>query len=115
MVVLDAHLLLGKLHYAMGMYEEALKHYQQAELHTLTEKPLPCRSLRIIAESYAIKGLHQILFKSFSTLLVCTSALLFLIPHIIACQLNKGMIYIYHSLLSYIFHLTNFFFNNSVL
>lgn len=94
---MDAHLLLGKLHYAMGMYEEALKHYQQAELHTLTEKPLPCRSLRIIAESYAIKGLHQILFKSFSTLLVCTSALLFLIPHIIACQLNKGMIYIYHS------------------
>ncbi|OAD59814.1 Tetratricopeptide repeat protein 7B [Eufriesea mexicana] len=57
LVVLDAHLLLGKLHYAMGMYEEALKHYQQAELHTLTEKPLPCRSLRIIAESYAIKGL----------------------------------------------------------
>ncbi|CAK9798302.1 Tetratricopeptide repeat protein 7B [Anthophora plagiata] len=57
LVVLDAHLLLGKLHYAMGMYEEALQHYQQAELHTLTEKPLPCRSLRIIAESYAIKGL----------------------------------------------------------
>ncbi|XP_017880228.1 tetratricopeptide repeat protein 7B isoform X2 [Ceratina calcarata] len=57
LVVLDAHLLLGKLHYAMGMYEEALEHYHQAELHTLTEKPLPCRSLRIIAESYAIKGL----------------------------------------------------------
>ncbi|XP_076241490.1 tetratricopeptide repeat domain 7 isoform X1 [Calliopsis andreniformis] len=57
LVVLDAHLLLGKLHYAMGMYEEALNHYQQAELHTLTEKQLPCRSLRIIAESYAIKGL----------------------------------------------------------
>lgn len=56
--MLDAHLLLGKVHYAMGMYEEALNHYQQAELHTLTEKPLPCRSLRIIAESYAIKGLH---------------------------------------------------------
>nr|XP_034182983.1 tetratricopeptide repeat protein 7B isoform X2 [Osmia lignaria] len=57
LVVLDAHLLLGKVHYAMGMYEEALNHYQQAELHALTEKPLPCRSLRIIAESYAIKGL----------------------------------------------------------
>ncbi|XP_015180157.1 PREDICTED: tetratricopeptide repeat protein 7B isoform X1 [Polistes dominula] len=57
LVVLDAHLLLGKLHYAMGMYEEALYHYQQAELHTLTEKELPSRSLRIIAESYAIKGL----------------------------------------------------------
>ncbi|KAL6449285.1 hypothetical protein ACFW04_000725 [Cataglyphis niger] len=57
LVVLDAHLLLGKLHYAMGMYEDALHHYQQAELDTLTEKQLPCRSLRIIAESYAIKGL----------------------------------------------------------
>ncbi|XP_077267937.1 tetratricopeptide repeat domain 7 isoform X3 [Temnothorax americanus] len=57
LVVLDAHLLLGKLHYAMGMYEDALHHYRQAELDTLTEKQLPCRSLRIIAESYAIKGL----------------------------------------------------------
>ncbi|XP_043275084.1 tetratricopeptide repeat protein 7B isoform X2 [Venturia canescens] len=56
-VVLDAHLLLGKLHYAMGMYEEALQHYQQAELQSLTEKQLPSRSLRIIAESFAIKGL----------------------------------------------------------
>ncbi|XP_011139524.1 tetratricopeptide repeat protein 7B isoform X1 [Harpegnathos saltator] len=55
LVVLDAHLLLGKLHYAMGMYKDALHHYQQAELDTLTEKQLPCRSLRIIAESYAIK------------------------------------------------------------
>ncbi|XP_012534079.1 tetratricopeptide repeat protein 7B isoform X3 [Monomorium pharaonis] len=55
LVVLDAHLLLGKLHYAMGLYEDALHHYQQAELDTLTEKQLPCRSLRIIAESYAIK------------------------------------------------------------
>ncbi|XP_076241565.1 tetratricopeptide repeat domain 7 isoform X2 [Calliopsis andreniformis] len=59
LVVLDAHLLLGKLHYAMGMYEEALNHYQQAELHTLTEKQLPCRSLRIIAESYAIKDTEK--------------------------------------------------------
>ncbi|XP_033338509.1 tetratricopeptide repeat domain 7 isoform X2 [Megalopta genalis] len=57
LVVLDAHLLLGKVHYAMGMYEEALNHYKEAELDTLTEKHLPCRSLRIIAESYAIKGL----------------------------------------------------------
>ncbi|XP_014297851.1 tetratricopeptide repeat protein 7B [Microplitis demolitor] len=56
-VVLDAHLLLGKLHYAMGLYPEALNHYDLAELHTLTEKPLPPRSLRIIAESYAIQGL----------------------------------------------------------
>lgn len=56
-VVLDAHLLLGKLHYTMGMYNEALYHYEQAELDTLTEKQLPSRSMRIVAESYAIKGL----------------------------------------------------------
>ncbi|XP_041980306.1 tetratricopeptide repeat protein 7B [Aricia agestis] len=56
-VALDAHLLLGKLNYACGSYEDALKHYKLAELSTLTEKELPVRSLRIVAESYAIKGL----------------------------------------------------------
>ncbi|XP_063224947.1 tetratricopeptide repeat protein 7B [Bacillus rossius redtenbacheri] len=56
-VFLDANLLLGKLHYAMGLHEEALGHYQQAELQSLTEKSLPSRSLRIVAESYAIKGM----------------------------------------------------------
>ncbi|XP_013146967.1 PREDICTED: tetratricopeptide repeat protein 7B [Papilio polytes] len=56
-VALDAHLLLGKLNYACGAYDEALKQYNLAELSTLTEKELPVRSLRIVAESYAIKGL----------------------------------------------------------
>ncbi|XP_014219287.1 tetratricopeptide repeat protein 7B [Copidosoma floridanum] len=56
-VALDAQLLLGKLHYAMGMYSEAVFHYQEAELQSLTEKQLPSRSLRIVAESFAIKGL----------------------------------------------------------
>nr|CAD7406233.1 unnamed protein product [Timema cristinae] len=46
----------GKLHYAMGLYEDSLNYYNQAELQTLTEKTLPSRSLRIVAESYAIKG-----------------------------------------------------------
>lgn len=54
---MDAQLLLGKLHYAMGMYSESLCHYQEAELQNLTEKQLPSRSLRIVAESFAIKGL----------------------------------------------------------
>lgn len=40
-VALDAHLLLGKLNYACGSYEESLKHYKLAELNTLTEKELP--------------------------------------------------------------------------
>ncbi|KAG8235328.1 hypothetical protein J437_LFUL003611 [Ladona fulva] len=56
-MVLDAHLLLGKLHYAMGWYEKSLTHYQQADLHSLPEQQLPSRSLRIVAESFAIKGL----------------------------------------------------------
>ncbi|XP_052755595.1 uncharacterized protein LOC113510897 [Galleria mellonella] len=56
-VWLDAQLLLGKLNYACGAYDEALKHYKLVDLNTLTEKELPVRSLRIVAESYAIKGL----------------------------------------------------------
>ncbi|XP_049781839.1 tetratricopeptide repeat protein 7B-like isoform X2 [Schistocerca cancellata] len=56
-LLLDVFLLLGKTHYAMGHYEEALDYYNQAELQSLTEKHLPSRSLRIVAESYAIKGM----------------------------------------------------------
>lgn len=40
-VALDAHLLLGKLYFACGSYDDALKHYKLAELNTLTEKELP--------------------------------------------------------------------------
>lgn len=40
-VALDSYLLLGKLNYACGCYEDALKNYKLAELNTLTEKDLP--------------------------------------------------------------------------
>ncbi|ENN81330.1 hypothetical protein YQE_02266, partial [Dendroctonus ponderosae] len=56
-VAMDAHLLLGKVHYACGQYADALKNYKMADLQNLTEKRLPLRSLKIVAESYAIKGL----------------------------------------------------------
>ncbi|XP_069961151.1 tetratricopeptide repeat protein 7B-like isoform X2 [Cherax quadricarinatus] len=56
-VSLDALLLLSKLEYAMGDYEGALGRLATAGLDQLTEKALPTRSLRIVAESYAIKGL----------------------------------------------------------
>ncbi|XP_050738425.1 tetratricopeptide repeat protein 7B-like isoform X1 [Eriocheir sinensis] len=56
-VSLDALLLLSKLEYAMGDYEGALGRLSAAGLDQLTEKSLPTRSLRIVAESYAIKGL----------------------------------------------------------
>ncbi|XP_034253194.1 tetratricopeptide repeat protein 7B [Thrips palmi] len=54
---LDANLLLGKLNYAMGYYDAALQHYNAAKLQSLSEKPLFLRSLRIVAESFAIKGM----------------------------------------------------------
>ncbi|KAF4526349.1 hypothetical protein B566_EDAN014086, partial [Ephemera danica] len=54
-VSLDAFLLLGKLSFACGNYDEALENFQKADLINLAEKPLPCRSIRIVAESYAIK------------------------------------------------------------
>lgn len=56
-IALDAHLLLAKLFYACGQYEDSLEHFKLAELNTLSEKELKTRSLKILAESYAIKGL----------------------------------------------------------
>ncbi|GAB0097213.1 Tetratricopeptide repeat [Sergentomyia squamirostris] len=56
-IALDSHLLLAKLAYACGQYDEVLEHFVKAELNSLSEKELTPRSLRILAESYAIKGL----------------------------------------------------------
>ncbi|KAG1708461.1 Tetratricopeptide repeat protein 7B [Nymphon striatum] len=55
-LVTDAYLLLAKLHYAMGLYEEALKNLAVAGLNELNEKPLPNRILRVVTESFAVKG-----------------------------------------------------------
>ncbi|XP_017962268.1 tetratricopeptide repeat protein 7B [Drosophila navojoa] len=56
-IALDAYLLLAKLCYACGEYEQSLENFIKAELNTLAEKELTLRSLKILAESYAIKGL----------------------------------------------------------
>ncbi|XP_059483744.1 tetratricopeptide repeat protein 7B [Neocloeon triangulifer] len=56
-VSLDAYLLLGKLSYACGNYEEAVENFRKADLENLAEKNLPCRSVRIVAESFAIRGI----------------------------------------------------------
>lgn len=76
-IALDAYLLLAKLCYACGEYEKSLENFVKAELNTLAEKELTLyvftnnfflliflhlcfffrRSLKILAESYAIKGL----------------------------------------------------------
>ena len=55
-VSLDALLLLAKLEYASGDHTACLNRLAQAGLESLTEKSLPTRSLKIVAESYAIKG-----------------------------------------------------------
>lgn len=80
---MDAQLLLGKLHFACGNitlpltswncillqligiqncfhtgeYSDALQFLSEAGLDLLTEKPLPLRSLKIIAESFAVQAL----------------------------------------------------------
>lgn len=56
-VHLDSYILLGKLNYAMGNYADALKFYERAQLDTLEEKQLPARSLKIMAEAFAIKAM----------------------------------------------------------
>ena len=56
-VHLDSYILLGKLNYSMGNYTEALRFYERAQLDLLEEKQLPARSLKIMAEAFAIKAL----------------------------------------------------------
>lgn len=55
-VSLDALLLLAKLEYAAGDHSAALSRLNNAGLDKLQEKPLTTRSLKIVAESFAIKG-----------------------------------------------------------
>ena len=55
-VHLDSFILLGKLHYTQGEYTEALQYYEKAQIEALEEKQLPPRSLKIMAEAFAIKA-----------------------------------------------------------
>jgi len=56
-VHLDSWILLAKLNYALGNYTDSLKYYEKAQIESLEEKQLPARSLKIMAEAFAIKGL----------------------------------------------------------
>ena len=58
-VELDSHILLGKLHFAMGNHAEALKYYgpERGKIDSLEEEQLPPRSLKMIAEAFAIKAM----------------------------------------------------------
>uniref|UniRef100_A0A1Y1K9A2 Tetratricopeptide repeat protein 7 N-terminal domain-containing protein n=1 Tax=Photinus pyralis TaxID=7054 RepID=A0A1Y1K9A2_PHOPY len=59
-VALDSFLLLGKLYYACGQYTDSLNSFKSADLDALSEKKLPLRSLRTVAESFAIKALCNV-------------------------------------------------------
>ena len=54
-VHLDSFILLGKLHFAEQNFEDALKYYDKANIDSLEERQLPPRSLKIMAEAFAIK------------------------------------------------------------
>ncbi|XP_015922937.1 tetratricopeptide repeat protein 7B isoform X2 [Parasteatoda tepidariorum] len=56
-VMRDAHLLLAKLLYSQGSYEDALSHLNKGGLDSLTERPLSNRIMKVVAESFAVKGL----------------------------------------------------------
>jgi tetratricopeptide (TPR) repeat protein len=56
-VQLDSYILMGKLNFAMGNYTEALRFYERAQLDSLEEKQLPARSLKIMAEAFAVKAM----------------------------------------------------------
>lgn len=57
-LALDSHLLLAKLYYACGEFEDSLEHFKLSDIDSLKQEiTLSSRTLRILAESYAAKGL----------------------------------------------------------
>ncbi|XP_023226357.1 tetratricopeptide repeat protein 7B-like [Centruroides sculpturatus] len=56
-LVTDTYLLLSKLLFAQGYYDEALNHLAKSGLDKLAERQFSNRIMKIVAESFAIKGL----------------------------------------------------------
>lgn len=50
-------MLLAKLCYACGNYDEAMKHCTEAKLNSVIQTDLQIRNIRILAESFAVKGM----------------------------------------------------------
>ena len=83
-VHLDSFILLGKLYYVQGEYAKALEYYDRAQLENLEEKSLPPRSLKIMAEAFAIKAVVRF-FKMKIELFEFGRASIF-------CEINCNMI-----------------------
>jgi tetratricopeptide (TPR) repeat protein len=58
-LAMDANLLLAKCYYIRGDYEKALKHIELSGIDTISsvEKALPLRVIKLVAESFAVKGM----------------------------------------------------------
>lgn len=53
---IDSHMLLAKLCYACGHYDEAMEHCTEAKLNSIIQTDLQIRNIRILSESFAVKG-----------------------------------------------------------
>jgi tetratricopeptide (TPR) repeat protein len=58
-LAMDANLLLAKCYYIRGDYEKALKHIELSGIDSISsvEKALPLRVIKLVAESFAVKGM----------------------------------------------------------
>ncbi|XP_054156661.1 tetratricopeptide repeat protein 7B-like [Oppia nitens] len=58
-LAMDANLLLAKCHYVRGDYELALRHIDKSGIDSINtvDKVLPLRVVKLVAESYAVKGM----------------------------------------------------------
>lgn len=56
---MDANLLLSKAHYVSGEYAAALRFIEESGIEAVTqvEKALPLRVMKLVAESFAVKGM----------------------------------------------------------
>lgn len=58
-LAMDANLLLAKACYTSGDYDQALKHIELSNIDNVSavEKALPLRVMKLVAESFAVKGM----------------------------------------------------------
>ena len=77
----DALVLLAKIYYASGLYEEALEELNKSGFEVIDQVASTVRNLQLMAEAYAIKAFSlekvrsSIIIKYFSVMTSCPSLL----------------------------------------
>ena len=74
----EAQFLLAKLHYATGDYNDALKFLEKAHPEEISVKETSPTRLKMLAESYAIKGKIYVQVQSLKVLLIWIFEMLFI-------------------------------------